>query len=54
MSKGYGIKLMLTQQLGKPNQNTFVKRSNRCFSNKVLDANLFRSIAEAHGATTDK
>ena len=46
-TKEKGNALLFIQPI-KPNQNAFVNRFNRSIRNEILDANLFKSIAEAH------
>ena len=38
-------------QFGKPNQNAFIEHFNKSYRQKVLDANLFNTLAEVQAAT---
>ena len=44
-----GIQLLYIEP-GKPNQNPFVERFNKSFSDEVIDAYLFNSNSEAQAA----
>lgn len=48
----HGVKLLFIQP-GKPNQNAFIQRFNKCFRLEVLDANLFNSISEVQMAADE-
>ncbi|HAC16036.1 MAG TPA: hypothetical protein DCE78_08855 [Bacteroidetes bacterium] len=40
-------------QPGKPNQNAFIERFNKCYGEEVQDANLFNTLTEVQAATDE-
>lgn len=48
-AKEHGIELRLIQPR-KPNQNAFIERFNKRFTDEVLDVHLFNSLSEAQEA----
>lgn len=51
-SRAHGIAMQYIQP-GKPSQNTFMERFNRTYGHEILDAFVFKSLADVRDVTTD-
>jgi len=50
ISADHGVAIHYIQP-GKPDQNTYLERFNRCYRTEVLNAHLFESVAELRALT---